>query len=430
MAPLQLGAWGGSPCCPSPLAMALGCNEDASGRAAAMENNSGSFPYPECRPESGGTPPQLQVPGRRTPLGAVGLGGFYFPPHAASSMLHPVDENRPESAGPHPSHHQHHGNSMGTGQCFLYSLPCNTGTGQCFLYSTPCNMGTGQCFLYSPPCNMGTGQCFLYFHPYNMGTGQCFLYSLPCPPCNMGTGQCFLYSPPCNMGSAQCFLYSPPCNMGTGQCFLYSPPCNMVTGQCFLYSPPCNMRIGQCFLYSPPCNMGTGQSQQQRPGGGGGGSSKSKARQGKMVRLNINARERRRMHDLNDALDELRSVIPYAHSPSVRKLSKIATLLLAKNYIMMQHRLVASLGNAVAKLSLQLRLLTCGCVGPVVLCVLRIWLNRATMASSTELSLTSGSDVVCPSKMSAILVITFHPGFRCNSLSSLSTMAVPTEPEA
>lgn len=58
--------------------------------------------------------------------------------------------------------------------------------------------------------------------------------------------------------------------------------------------------------------------------------------QGKTVRLSINARERRRMHDLNDALDELRSVIPYAHSPSVRKLSKIATLLLAKNYILMQ----------------------------------------------------------------------------------------------
>ncbi len=53
-------------------------------------------------------------------------------------------------------------------------------------------------------------------------------------------------------------------------------------------------------------------------------------------RLGINARERRRMHDLNDALDELRAVIPYAHSPSVRKLSKIATLLLAKNYILMQ----------------------------------------------------------------------------------------------
>ncbi|CAG2109031.1 unnamed protein product [Medioppia subpectinata] len=61
------------------------------------------------------------------------------------------------------------------------------------------------------------------------------------------------------------------------------------------------------------------------------------------IRLNINARERRRMHDLNDALDELRTVIPYAHSPSVRKLSKIATLLLAKNYILMQ-------GNALEEL--------------------------------------------------------------------------------
>ena len=75
-------------------------------------------------------------------------------------------------------------------------------------------------------------------------------------------------------------------------------------------------------------------------GGGGGKSAKSgrpnKKTEGKTVRLSINARERRRMHDLNDALDELRSVIPYAHSPSVRKLSKIATLLLAKNYILMQ----------------------------------------------------------------------------------------------
>ena len=71
-------------------------------------------------------------------------------------------------------------------------------------------------------------------------------------------------------------------------------------------------------------------------------SSKKKNRTEKVARLSINARERRRMHDLNDALDELRTVIPYAHSPSVRKLSKIATLLLAKNYILMQ-------GNALGK---------------------------------------------------------------------------------
>ena len=53
------------------------------------------------------------------------------------------------------------------------------------------------------------------------------------------------------------------------------------------------------------------------------------------LRLKINGRERRRMHDLNSALDGLREVMPYAHGPSVRKLSKIATLLLAKNYIVM-----------------------------------------------------------------------------------------------
>ncbi|KAK5646412.1 hypothetical protein RI129_004876 [Pyrocoelia pectoralis] len=78
--------------------------------------------------------------------------------------------------------------------------------------------------------------------------------------------------------------------------------------------------------------------------------NKGKGRQGKAVRLNINARERRRMHDLNDALDELRSVIPYAHSPSVRKLSKIATLLLAKNYILMQANALDELRRLVAYL--------------------------------------------------------------------------------
>lgn len=53
------------------------------------------------------------------------------------------------------------------------------------------------------------------------------------------------------------------------------------------------------------------------------------------LRLKVNGRERQRMHDLNAALDGLREVMPYANGPSVRKLSKIATLLLAKNYILM-----------------------------------------------------------------------------------------------
>ena len=53
------------------------------------------------------------------------------------------------------------------------------------------------------------------------------------------------------------------------------------------------------------------------------------------LRQKINGRERKRMHDLNAALDGLRGVMPYSHGPSVRKLSKIATLLLARNYILM-----------------------------------------------------------------------------------------------
>ena len=79
--------------------------------------------------------------------------------------------------------------------------------------------------------------------------------------------------------------------------------------------------------------------------------SKSNIRYFQQQRLSINARERRRMHDLNDALDELRTVIPYAHSPSVRKLSKIATLLLAKNYILMQSNALEEMRKLVSYLS-------------------------------------------------------------------------------
>ncbi|KAK2505669.1 hypothetical protein MC885_016806 [Smutsia gigantea] len=57
------------------------------------------------------------------------------------------------------------------------------------------------------------------------------------------------------------------------------------------------------------------------------------------------------MHDLNDALDGLRAVIPYAHGPSVRKLSKIATLLLAKNYILMQAQALDEMRRLVAYLN-------------------------------------------------------------------------------
>uniref|UniRef100_A0A8C0J1C5 BHLH domain-containing protein n=1 Tax=Chelonoidis abingdonii TaxID=106734 RepID=A0A8C0J1C5_CHEAB len=75
------------------------------------------------------------------------------------------------------------------------------------------------------------------------------------------------------------------------------------------------------------------------PGGGAGGKLRGGRKeqsdeQQQEQRLKVNSRERRRMHDLNQALDGLRDVMPYAQGPAVRKLSKLATLLLARNYIL------------------------------------------------------------------------------------------------
>ncbi|KAK7108194.1 hypothetical protein V1264_015976 [Littorina saxatilis] len=70
------------------------------------------------------------------------------------------------------------------------------------------------------------------------------------------------------------------------------------------------------------------------------GKNKYKERVPEGIRLRINSRERDRMHDLNTALDSLRQVMPYSHGPSVKKLSKMSTLLLARNYIVMLSRSV------------------------------------------------------------------------------------------
>lgn len=56
------------------------------------------------------------------------------------------------------------------------------------------------------------------------------------------------------------------------------------------------------------------------------------ARERNLRRLESNERERLRMHNLNGAFGELRTVIP--HVQAEQKLSKIETLNLAKNYIM------------------------------------------------------------------------------------------------
>ena len=69
----------------------------------------------------------------------------------------------------------------------------------------------------------------------------------------------------------------------------------------------------------------------QRPGRTGTGSGGSSARERTVRRIESNERERMRMHLLNDAFQGLREVIP--HVRHGRKLSKIETLTLAKNYI-------------------------------------------------------------------------------------------------
>uniref|UniRef100_A0A914C6V8 BHLH domain-containing protein n=1 Tax=Acrobeloides nanus TaxID=290746 RepID=A0A914C6V8_9BILA len=50
-----------------------------------------------------------------------------------------------------------------------------------------------------------------------------------------------------------------------------------------------------------------------------------------VLRTCINSRERRRMHDLNDALDQLRQALPTSQEANSRKMSKINTILHASS---------------------------------------------------------------------------------------------------
>ncbi|XP_053168387.1 oligodendrocyte transcription factor 1 [Hemicordylus capensis] len=90
-------------------------------------------------------------------------------------------------------------------------------------------------------------------------------------------------------------------------------------------------------------------------GGGHGSKSEPKTEQ-QQLRRKINSRERKRMQDLNLAMDALREVImPYsaAHCQSSpgRKLSKIATLLLARNYILLLGSSLQELRRIIGDLS-------------------------------------------------------------------------------
>ncbi|KAI5717397.1 hypothetical protein M8J77_005222 [Diaphorina citri] len=103
---------------------------------------------------------------------------------------------------------------------------------------------------------------------------------------------------------------------------------------CFTLSPPDLELTDSSSVSDDTCSISGGGA-----GGGRGGSSSGRrrkpvlnAREKNMRRLESNERERMRMHSLNDAFQSLREVIP--HVKKERRLSKIETLTLAKNYIM------------------------------------------------------------------------------------------------
>ncbi|XP_071487469.1 uncharacterized protein [Diadema antillarum] len=73
------------------------------------------------------------------------------------------------------------------------------------------------------------------------------------------------------------------------------------------------------------------------------------ARERNVRRLESNERERMRMHTLNDAFQNLRNIIP--HVRAERKLSKIETLTLAKNYILALSDMVVGLKADLDRLS-------------------------------------------------------------------------------
>ncbi|KAJ6662422.1 hypothetical protein lerEdw1_011835 [Lerista edwardsae] len=94
--------------------------------------------------------------------------------------------------------------------------------------------------------------------------------------------------------------------------------------------------------------------EQLQPGPGSGKSDQRSEQQ--QLRRKINSRERKRMQDLNLAMDALREVIlPYsaAHCQSSpgRKLSKIATLLFARNYILLLGSSLQELRRIIGEMS-------------------------------------------------------------------------------
>lgn len=80
-------------------------------------------------------------------------------------------------------------------------------------------------------------------------------------------------------------------------------------------------------------------------------SSRSRSRIPDEVRMRINDRERQRMHELNDALEALRRVLPHSTGSAMKKLSKLSTLIYARDHILSLTRSIEDMKSVVQSLS-------------------------------------------------------------------------------
>nr|XP_034331121.1 uncharacterized protein LOC117690704 [Crassostrea gigas]XP_034331122.1 uncharacterized protein LOC117690705 [Crassostrea gigas] len=80
-------------------------------------------------------------------------------------------------------------------------------------------------------------------------------------------------------------------------------------------------------------------------------SNSSESRVPDEIRLRINSRERQRMHELNDALEALRSVLPQSQGSSLKKLSKLSTLVHAREHILSLSRSIDEMKRLAHSLS-------------------------------------------------------------------------------
>ncbi|XP_076011268.1 oligodendrocyte transcription factor 1 [Genypterus blacodes] len=135
------------------------------------------------------------------------------------------------------------------------------------------------------------------------------------------------------------------------------------------------------------------------------------------LRRKINSRERKRMQDLNTAMDALREVmVPYASSPSTappqshhhgappgRRLSKISTLVLARNYILLLGSSLQEMRRLLGEVSIGVntgpapRLLLAG-GWPIISGPGQLLLSQESLLTSaaSSSSSTSSSSAKCP----------------------------------